>query len=82
MDKFANFTKSMDSPCDVHFTITPSVNLLASIPRCVYVGEVGTLVVEDSQGTVVIYENVQGVLPIRPHKVLPTSTANGIIGML
>lgn len=53
------------------------------IPRALYVGEFGDVVVEDVMGTVVTFRNVGSgvILPIQPQKVMEATTATDIIAL-
>ncbi len=82
VDKFESFsTNGMDSPGNDHFLITPDDdNDLAIRPRFLRVGGVGSLVVV-MNGVAITYENVSGVFPVRPHRIMATgTTATNIVG--
>ena len=76
-----NGTYDVSSPIVSHYAITPADTDLAIVPRCLWVGGAGTLVVTDNGGTVVTYVNISGLLPIRPIRIAAASTATDIIGM-
>jgi len=64
------------SPASKHAAITPSTTALSPLPKCLYVAVAGDLVIEDSAGTTVTYEDVPvGIFPFRPTKVKSGTTA-------
>lgn len=77
---------SKTEPSQKFLALTPSDTL--DVPRAVraiYVGSGGDLSVEDVDGTVTLFDNVaeSTVLPIKPVKVMATSTtASSIVGLL
>lgn len=84
-DPFRNAYASQ-APAVQDFDITPhATNELEIIPRSVYVGGAGNLVVRlmNSTSDRTYYNVLAGtILPIRPQYVRATSTATNIVGML
>lgn len=74
---------NMSNPATQFLAVTPSdTSNLAFIPRAVYVGVSGDLVVYDSLGSgPIIFSNVPvGWMPIMPTKILSAgTTASGIV---
>lgn len=75
----------LSDPADNFFSVTPSDGSdLAIVPRGLYVGGAGDLVVHDRSGTAVTFVGVPAgsVLPIRAFRVLATgTTATSIVGL-
>ena len=80
-DKQAAATTQLDSPATKHFVVTPSSTELTILPRALYIGTSGDLVIEDINGLEVTYVSVSGILPIRCTKVLATTTASNIVAL-
>lgn len=82
-DTFANHASGLESPANQVFLITPDdASDLIIKPRSLYVGGTGDVNVR-MQGIDVTFQNVSGILPIRPERVLATSTsATNIIGLV
>lgn len=68
---------------DDGFAVTPSDStVFATMPRALYVGVAGTVVLRTALGTSLTFTCVAGaVIPCRCDKVLAASTATGIIGL-
>lgn len=82
-DYFQHVTKTLDSPADSHFVITPDDETdLAIVPRCIRVGAAGTIAVRDASGQDVIYTVTDGeVLVFRAVRILAAgTTASNIVG--
>lgn len=82
-DLFNTFPKTLESPADRHFPITPDDTTdLAIMPRAIRVGGAGTLVLRDREGQDITYSVTDGeVLLFRAVCVLATgTTATGIVG--
>ena len=74
--------QNSDFPANKHFAITPADTDLAVVPRAIYVGVAGTLVLRDVAGVDVTYTAVAGsIIPFRAIRVGAASTATGIIGL-
>lgn len=70
-------------PGNYHFAITPNdaVNLTV-VPRCLFIGVAGDVVIHDAAGTAATYKNWVGFLPFRARRVLATgTTATNILGI-
>jgi len=82
-DTFSTHASGLESPANEAFAIIPDdANDLASKPRGLYIGVAGHIVARLS-GVDVTFQNVSGILPIRPDRVLATgTTAANIIGLL
>jgi len=82
-DTFSNHASGLESPANNAFLIAPDdANDLTIKPRSLYVGGAGDIVVR-MNGVDVIFQNVSGILPIRPTRVLATATtATNIIGLV
>lgn len=82
-DPFADYQKGLDSPADRHFNISPNDTAdLVVVPRSIFVGIGGTLVLRDEAGQDVTYTVPAGmILPFRAVRVLNTgTTASGLVG--
>lgn len=82
-DHFNTFPKTLESPADHHFAITPDdATDLAIMPRVIRIGGAGALVVRDRAGQDVTYTVTAGeVLLFRPVRILATgTTATDIVG--
>ncbi|MCO6381958.1 MAG: hypothetical protein JXQ91_03730 [Vannielia sp.] len=81
-DNFAGHMRSLTTPAEVHFSITPSDGTdLPVVPRALYCNIAGTAVLRDRNGQEVSYDLAAGqVLPFRAHRVLATGTTAGLIG--
>lgn len=81
-DEFSNYSAGLNSPANNAFLITPNNSAdLTAQPRCLYVGEAGDVNVRIG-GVDIVFKNVSGILPIRPDRILATSTtADNIIGL-
>jgi len=83
-DKFANNQSSLDSTGEYHFLITPADGSdLGTIPRAIYCGTAGNLVLRDKGGTDCTYAVLAGqYVMFRAYRVLATgTTATGLIGI-
>lgn len=82
MDEFEAFTKGLTSPATSHFPITPDDTAdLPVLPRVIYCHVAGTLVVQDSKGTVLPYALAAGDrLDFRGVRVLGTGTTGVFYG--
>ena len=81
VDSFSGVFEGLDSPADNAVAVTPSDSVdLAVVPRGLYVGVSGSLVVHmrgtDGVSASVTFAAVPGgtLLPIRPTRVLSTGT--------
>ena len=83
IDTFAKHTRSLTSPPEHAVTIVPADQDLARATRALYVGTGGDLAVRMLDGSSVTLLNVPSgtLLPLRVGRVLPASTASGIIGL-
>lgn len=75
---------SLSAPCDAHFAITPDDGAdLGIVPRALFCGGAGSVVLRDRNGTEAAYALAAGqILPFRPVRVLATgTTATGIVGL-
>lgn len=90
--KFGLATPGLSDPATRAFAITPGTAALSTIPRYLYVGADGNIVVVDTTGNEVTLKGAKAgsVLPIRVTKVLAsgtigspvdTTTATGIVGL-
>jgi hypothetical protein len=82
-DYFKTVSKTLESPADRHFPISPDdVTDLTIVPRALRIGGAGTLVLRDATGEDVTYTCVAGeVLTFRPVRVLETgTTATDVVG--
>lgn len=83
-DSFEKHSSGLDSTGEQHFDITPSDSVdLAIVPRAVYVGGAGDIVLRDKKGVDVTYSPADNsYILIRATRVLSTgTTASGIIGV-
>lgn len=82
-DNFISMPSSRVDPTDDFSVITPDDNNdLTSLPKAIFVGVAGDIVVHNKAGTSVTLTVAAGYHPIRPHRVLSTgTTATGIIGL-
>lgn len=81
-DKYKKVITGTEAPGFRHFSITPGTGDLTALPRALYVGTAGDLVVEDSDGVSVTYVGISGFVPMRAAKVLSTgTTATDIVGI-
>jgi len=81
---YKTFSTDPTSPSLDAFTITPTDSDLAIVPRALYVGGTGSLVVTTYEGTVITITNFQAgqILPLVVKRVAAASTATGIIGII
>ena len=81
-EAFKYHNEGLDSPADNFFEITPADTDLAQIPRGIYIGTGGDLVITGKDSTQVTMAVLDGqLLPIRPLQVNSATTATGIIGL-
>jgi len=82
-DTYAEFATSLVAPPAGAFVVTPSSGDLAQVTRALYVGSAGDLHVQMLWGGTIVFANVAAgsLLPIRCSKVLPTTTAQSIVGL-
>ena len=82
-DAFAKHTRSLTSPPEHALAIVPADQDLAQVTRALYVGVGGDLAVRMQDGGSVTLVGVPSgtLLPIRVSRVLPASTASGIVGL-
>src|SRR3954469_15266566 len=83
IDSFAKHTRSLTSPPEHAIAITPADQDLAHATRALYVGTGGDVAVRLLDGGTVTLANVPSgtLLPLRVIRVLPASTASGILGL-
>ena len=76
-------TDDVVSPARKFAPITPADTALAVIPKALYIGGAGNLVVYEADGTTAVTFVVQSgaVLPVRVSQVRAATTATGIIGL-
>lgn len=82
-DKFGSFPLSYDQPPKHHFPITPNdATDMANIPRSIFIGVAGTIVLHDASGTAATYTCPAGYeLFGHFRRVLATgTTASGLVG--
>ena len=75
------FPPSLTAPGTRHFSVTAANSDLAIIPRGLYVGGEGDLVVTDASSVKCTYPSFSGWFPFRPVQVNSETTATGIIGI-
>jgi len=83
-DQHSDFREGLESPANDWVAITPSDGTeLANIPRALYIGTGGDIVLTDSGGNDVTFQVLTGqLLPLRPTFVKATgTTATGIVGI-
>jgi hypothetical protein len=82
-DTFAKHTRSLTSPPEHAVAVTPADQDLAHVTRALYVGTGGDLAVRMQDGGSVTFASVPSgtLLPLRVSRVLPASTAGGIVGL-
>ena len=83
IDTFAKHTRSLTSPPEHAIAIVPADQDLAHVTRALYVGSGGDLAVRMLDGGSVTLLNVPSgtLLPLRVSRVLPASTASGLLGL-
>jgi hypothetical protein len=83
IDTFSKHTRSLTSPPEHAVAITPADADLAQATRALYVGTGGDVAVRMLDGSSVTLVNVPSgtLLPLRVARVLPASTASGILGL-
>lgn len=85
-DIFATVGSGLDSPASKAFAITPNTdNDLAIFTRGIYVGGAGNVIailVDDTAAVTFTAVPAGSILPIRARRVLATSTATTMVGML
>ncbi len=82
-DAFDGYTSGLDSPGDLHVSITPSDSTdIANRPRALRFNGAGDVVIRDRAGTDITYTVTAGeVMPFRGVRILSTgTTATGIVG--
>jgi len=82
-DTFARHSRSLTSPPEHAVEILPADLELAHVTRALYVGVGGDLTVQMRDGGHATLLNVPAgsLLPLRVRRVLPASTAGGILGL-
>jgi len=83
-DQHESFREGLESPANDWFEITPSDGTeLAQIPRALYIGTGGDLVLADASGNDATFKVLTGqILPLRPTFVRSTgTTAEDIVGI-
>jgi hypothetical protein len=82
-DTFAKHTRSLTSPPEHAVAVTPADQDLAQVTRALYVGVGGDLAVRMQDGGSATFVGVPSgtLLPLRVIRVLPASTAGGIVGL-
>ena len=79
-DEFESYSVGRESPAEGHLAITPSDTPLTDIPKAIYVGGAGTLVMQDKNAVDVTYTVLAGaIIPFRPTIIKAASTATGIV---
>jgi len=68
-----------DSPASYAFAITPADSDLTVIPRSLYIGTSGDIVITDMAGTVTTFVGVSGWVPMRVIRIAAASTASDIV---
>ena len=83
-DQFARQSVELDSPGREFFAITPNSGTDIPLrPRALWIGVGGNLVVMDATGATTTFNNLTvGWHPIGPTRILATSTASGIVGVV
>jgi len=84
-DKFKSNAKGLESPADEHFIIVPDDDAdLTLVPRVIYIGSGGSLVVRDKSGVdATYYPTDNSYILFRAIRVLDTgTTASNLIGNL
>lgn len=82
-DQFEKDYRGRVTPPEKHLQITPNDGVnLADIPKALYIGGAGDIVVTDKYGTDITYAVSAGfILPFRPVRVKATgTTATNIVG--
>jgi hypothetical protein len=83
-DAFSNRSDSVYAPARSAFVVTPSNTDLVTIPKALYVGTAGhvSLILIDND-VLVTFKNVAAgqILPVRPKRVLPATTAGDIVAL-
>lgn len=81
-DQFSDQRVGLTSPGTRFAAITPADEDLAEVPRAVFVGEAGTLVITGRDGGVVTIASAASQYhPIRPARIGAASTAAGIVAI-
>ncbi|MBT0957783.1 hypothetical protein IV417_10310 [Alphaproteobacteria bacterium KMM 3653] len=80
-DTFAAMQRTLTSPAETHYAITPSDTAdLSPVPRALYVSASGTAVLVDRSGTELSYDLTAGTtLPLRARRVKATGTTAQLI---
>lgn len=80
-DPFDTDYVNLTSPAVAQYAVIPSdTEDLPVRPRAIYVNAPGSAVLQDSDGSQVVYELLAGaLLPIRPVRVLSTGTTAQLI---
>lgn len=81
-DEFLNHQRGLMTPAERFFSITPGAGDLTHVPRALYVGVSGDVVIQDMDGNqVTLVDLAAGVFhPIRCRKVLGATDATNIVG--
>jgi hypothetical protein len=82
-DTFARHTRSLTSPPEHALEIAPGEADLPQATRALYVGVAGDLAVRMLGGAAVTLRNVPAgsLLPLRVRRVLPATSAGGLVGL-
>ncbi|WP_172293767.1 hypothetical protein [Pseudoruegeria sp. HB172150] len=83
-DRYDQFKTGPVSPAIGGFAVTPDDDTdLTEIPRALYIGGAGSLDVTMMDGTNLTFAGLSAgaVLPIRPSRILETSSATGIVAL-
>lgn len=81
-DYFEDNMTGLDSPAEGHFSITPADSDLSIVPRAIYCGGAGNVVVRSKADVDVTYAVSAGTyLMIRAKQVRASTTATGLVGL-
>ena len=84
-DHFESFARNLSSPVTAGEMISPNdASDIASVTRCLFVGQSGDAVVTMASGDTITLQNLQAgnVYPIRVRRVHATgTTAGGLVGL-
>ncbi|SOB86750.1 hypothetical protein SAMN06297144_1859 [Sphingomonas guangdongensis] len=83
-DRYSSHARAVYGPASAALAITPSDATTLDATSGLYVGGAGNLTVEMLDGGTVTLTGVQGgsVLPLRVVRVLASTTATNIVGLL
>ena len=80
IDPYKYSPPGLSTPANIIKNITTGDDPLDPIPKSIWIGVAGDLVIEDQEGNQVTLTGFSGYLFARPRKILASSTCSNIVG--